>query len=174
MAVGTLVLPIEAAVLPDASSGNAPAAIQRVKSSGADPKPFFMQAVFDAATDEHLMWSFRTPVDYASGLVLRCMYKMASATTGDVILAARVAAVSEPDATDVDAKAFATVNTSAAQTVPGTAGHLNEISITLTNADSLAAGDFAVVWLSRDADNAGDTAAGDLELVACSLEFTST
>lgn len=171
MATASVLLGIGSAILPDGSASNAAPAIQRVKSSAAAPTPYFLQAAFDAATDEMLMWSFRVPADYLSAPVLKVQYKMASATTGDVIVAARIAAVSEPDAQDLDAKAFAAVNTAAAQTVPGTAGHVNEISVTLTNADSLAAGDFVIVWLSRDADNAGDTATGDMEIIGITLEY---
>jgi hypothetical protein len=174
MATGTIPLPIGAATLPDGSSGNAAPAIQVVKSSGADPKPFFLQAVFDPSTDEHMMWSFRMPSNYASAPVLKAQYKMVSATSGNVVIAGRVAAVSDGDAQDVDAKAFAAANTSGATVVPGTAGHMDEISLSLTTADSVAAGDFVIVWLSRDADNGSDTAAGDMEVISVSLEYTTT
>ena len=76
--------------------------------------------------------------------MVKVQYKMASATSNGVVIEGRLAAVSDPDATDVDAKAFAAANTAGTSTVPGTAGHMNEISLTLTNADSVAAGDFVV------------------------------
>lgn len=174
MAVGNLLLPIGAAILPDGSASNAAPAIQRVKSSAAAPTPYFLQAAFDASTDEMLFWSLRMPDDYASAPVLKVQYKMASATSGNLILDAYVMAVTDGDATDVDANDFATVNTSATTAVPGTAGHLDEISITLTNADSVAAGDFVVVRLGRDADNGSDTATGDCEVVAVTLAYTTT
>lgn len=148
--------------------------MQRVKSSASAPTPYFMQAAFDASTEEQIMWSFRMPADYASAPVLKAQYKMASATSGNVIMEARIAAVSDGDATDVDAKGFAAANTSATTAVPGTAGHLDEISITMTNADSLAAGDYVVLYLNRDAGNGSDTATGDLELVAASIQYTTT
>lgn len=174
MATGTILLSPGAAVLPDGSASNAAPALQRVKSSAAAPSPHFLQLVFDASTREMAMWSLRMPVDYASGPVLKVMYKMASATSGNVIIEGRLAAVTDGDATDVDAKAFAAANTSSATAVPGTAGFIDEISLTLTNADSLAAGDFTVVYLARDASNASDTATGDMEVVAASLEYTTT
>ena len=118
------------------------------------------------------MWSLRMPVDYASAPVLKVLYKMASAVANGVVIEGRLAAVSDPDATDVDAKAFAAANTSGTSTVPGTAGHMNEISLTLTNADSVAAGDFVVVYLARDVAAGGDTATGDMEVIAVSLEYT--
>lgn len=174
MATASIQLPPGAALLPDGSASNAAPAIQRVKSSAAAPTPYFLQLAFDASTVEQCMWQLRMPADYASGPVLKCQYKMTSATSGTVVLEGRLAAVSDGDATDVDAKGFATANTSSATTVPGTAGHIDEISVTLTNADSVAAGDFVVAYLARDADHASDTATGDLELVQALLEYTTS
>ena len=174
MATGTIVLPVGAATLPDGSASNAAPAVQRVKSSAAAPTPYFLQLAFDASTEEQAMWSFRMPADYASAPVLKVLYKMASATANGVVIEGRLAAVSDPDAQDVDAKAFAAANTSSTSTVPGTAGHMNEISLSLTNADSVAAGDFVVVYLARDVAAGGDTATGDMEVIAVSIEYTTT
>ena len=68
-------------------------------------------------------------------------------------------------------KAFAAANTSATNTVPGTAGHLNEIILALTNADRLAVSDFVVVLPGPRVAAAGDTATGDMEVVA--VNFTT-
>jgi hypothetical protein len=57
--------------------------------------------------------------------------------------------------------------------VPGTAGHLDEVSFALTNADSVAAGDFVVCYLNRDPANASDTATGDCEVVAVAITYTT-
>lgn len=173
MATGSVLLPMGAAVVPDGSASNAAPAIQRVKSSATAPAPYFLQAAFDASTKEQCMWSFRMPADYASAPVLRVEYKMTSATSGNVIIEGRLAAVTPGDSADVDAKAFATTNTSSASAVPATAGFLAEITLSLTNADSLAAGDFVVLYLSRDAANASDTATGDMEVAAVSLLYTT-
>lgn len=174
MATGTILLPIGAATLPDGSANNAAPAIQRVKSSAGAPTPYFLQAAFDAATVEQMMWSFRMPQDYVSAPVLRVQYKMASATSGNVVIEGRVAAVSDGDAQDVDANGFDSANTSSVTAVPGTAGYLDEISLALANSDSLAANDFVIVYLARDADHASDTATGDMEVVAVSLEYTTS
>jgi len=162
MATGTIPLPVESAV-PDAT--NPPG------KSYFNSKP---QWLFDDTTDEILHWTFRMPENYASGLTLKCQYKMASATTNEVIVACEVMAVSDGDAQDVDADSYDTANTSSAATVPGTAGYLDEVSLTLTNADSVAAGDFTAIKFRRDADNVGDDATGDMELIALSLEYTTT
>jgi hypothetical protein len=171
VATGSVLLPIQAAVLPDGSASNAAPALQRVKSSAADPTPYFFQAAFDASTIESMYWSLRMPADYVSAPVLKIQYKMASAASGAVVVQVRVAAVSDGDAQDVDAKALAAGNNSSGITVPGTAGHMDEISVTLTNADSVAAGDFVVVRLARSASDAGDTATGDMEVIAVTLEY---
>lgn len=173
MATGSILLSPAAAILPDGSASNAAPALQRVKSSAGAPTPYLFQLAFDASTEEQCMWSFRMPADYLSAPVLKVHYKMASATSGNVIIESRVAAVSDGDAQDVDAKGFGTANTSSATAVPGTAGHLDEISLTLTNADSVAAGDFVVLYLNRDAANGSDTATGDMEIVAATLQYTS-
>lgn len=172
MATGSILLSPGAAILPDGSASNAAPAVQRVKSSAAAPTPYLLQLAFDAATEEQVCWTMRMPANYASAPVLKVGYKMATATTGGVAFEARIAAVSDGDAQDVDAKAFAAANVGTA-TVPATAGHRDEVSITLTNADSLAAGDLVVVYLNRDPAHASDTATGDAEVTDVTLEYTT-
>lgn len=172
MATGSILLSPGSAVPPDGSASNAAPQLQRVKSSASAPTPYFQQFAFDASTEEQCCWTFRMPADYASAPVLRVQYKMTSATTGGVAFEARIAAVSDGDATDVDAKAFAAANVGTA-TVPGTAGHLDEVAITLTNADSLAAGDYVIVYLNRDPAHASDTATGDAEVLGAALTYTT-
>lgn len=174
MATASIPLLIGAATPPDGTANNAAPAIQRAKSSASAPTPYFLQAACDASTKEQLMWACRMPSNYASAPVLKVQYKMASATSGNVVIEGRLAAVSDGDTTDVDAKAFGSANTSAATAVPGTAGYLDEISLALTNADSLAAGDYVVVYLARDAAHASDTATGDMEIIGVSLDYTTS
>lgn len=173
MATGSIPLAIGAATLPDGSASNALPAIQRVKSSAAAPTPYLMQFAFDAATREQVMWSLRMPSDYGSAPVLKVQCKT-SATSGNTVFEGRIAAVTPADAIDVNTKAFAAANASTATAVPASARRLFEISIALTNADSLAAGDFVVVYLARAAEAAGDTVdATDIEVVAVTLEYTT-
>jgi hypothetical protein len=174
MATGSLLLSPQSATLPDGSASNLAPGLQRAKSSAGAPTPYFFQLAFDAGQTEQCMWAFRMPADYASAPVLKVQYKMASATTAEVVIEGRVAAVSDGDAQDVDANGFGTANTSAATTVPGTAGHLDEISLALTNNDSLAAGDFTIVYLARLGADGGDDATGDMEVVAVTLEYTTS
>lgn len=174
MATGSILLTPPSAIMPDGSASNAAPAMQRAKSSATAPAPYFLQLAFDATTQEQCYWSFRMPADYASSPVAKIQYKMASATTGGVVFNVSLAAVTSGDAQDVDAKALATTNAVTVSAVPGTAGYLDEASVTLTNADSVAAGDFVVVFLARAAANGSDTATGDCEVVSLTILYTTT
>jgi hypothetical protein len=128
--------------------------------------------MFDAATDETAYWTGVAPQGLTGAITLVITYMMASATSGTVGLQAQLEAVTDGDATDLDAgTSFDTVNNSASTTVPGTAGHIDQISITLTNADGLAAADYFRLSINRDADGSAitDSATGDLYLLAAEL-----
>ncbi len=173
MATGSIILTPGAATFPDGSASNAAPAMQRTKSSASAPGVYFLQLAFDASTEEWCTWQFRMPADYASAPVAKVQYKMTSATSGGVAWDVRISATSDGDAQDVDAQDFGSANTGTA-TVPGTAGHLDEVSVTLTNADSVAAGDFVVVRVARAVADAADTASGDAELVGVTVEYTTS
>jgi hypothetical protein len=79
-----------------------------------------------------------------------------------------VMAVSSGDSADINTESYDTVNTCTDAAVPGTAGHLDTLSCTLTNADSLAASDYAKFKLCR---NISGTATGDMEGITFVLEY---
>jgi hypothetical protein len=173
MAVGSISLSPGSAVFPDGTTSNAAPALQRVKSTGTAPAPYLLQLAFDASTEEWVTFAFRMPDDYASAPVAKVQFKMTSATSGAVVWGVQIAAVTPGDAVVVNsAKAFATVNTATAS-VPGTVGYVVESSITLTNGDSVAAGDVVVLRVARVAADAGDTATGDAEMVMAGLSYTT-
>lgn len=172
MATGTIVLGFPGGTPPDGSASNASAQPQRTKSSGAAPSPTFWELLFDAATDEHWLWSFRMPQDYASGLTAKLLWK-ANSTSNSVVWNVRVAAVTPSDTDTPNEKAHATVNTATTAVNATEARRLVETSITLTNADSVAAGDLVIICVSRDADNGSDNCTVDAELVAVTLEYTT-
>jgi hypothetical protein len=162
MATGTIMLPIQGASL----DATAPPGIAYILGR---PK-----MLFDAGTQEYAYWVFRMPTNYASGPVGKLQYSMASATSGLIDFELQMYAVTDGDSQDLDADSYATAN-SASATVPGTAGYMDEVSITITNADSVAAGDWVAVKLSRDADDgSNDTATGDLELWNFVIEYVTT
>lgn len=119
---------------------------------------------FDASTDETCYWTFRAPQGLTGALTLILDVIMASATSGAVGFQVQVEAVTDGDAVDLDATtSFDSVNNSSSVTVPGTAGQLKQITITLTNADAIAAADYVRISLNRDADGSAitDSATGD-------------
>lgn len=126
---------------------------------------------YDAGTQETAYWTGIAPQGLSGALSAVVTYAMASATTGTIEFEVAVEAISDGDTTDTDATtSFDTVNVSAAATVPATAGYIDQVSVTLTNADSIAAGDYFRLSVSRDADDAtNDTASGDLYLLSVEL-----
>lgn len=120
---------------------------------------------FDAATDETCYWTRIVPQGWTGTITAVITIAMASATTNAVGIQVAVEAVTDGDATDLDATtSFDTVNNSSSTTVPGTAGYPKQITITLTNADSAAAADYIRIRLNRDADGSAitDNASGDM------------
>ncbi len=125
---------------------------------------------FDATTSETAYWTLVVPQGVTGALSLVITYMMATATTGGVAFDVAVEAVSDGDATDLDAgTSFATINLGTAASVPGTAGYIDQISVTLTNNDSLAAGDYLRISVARDVADAADTATGDCYLLTAEL-----
>lgn len=123
--------------------------------------------VFPDGADEYaaVTRAVAMPQQYAAGALTALIGYISGATTGDIVWEVYVEAVTDGDATDLDSTtSFDTVNT-ATVTVPGTAGHLDVASITLTNKDSVAAGDLVRFLLRRDSDAAGDTAAADARVM---------
>lgn len=175
MATSRFVLSVPAQILPDGTgTGNNPAPFEKVVSSGTQttntPKVTYFQHLFDQSTDETIAWAFRLPGDYVSGGTVYLTWG-AKVTTNNVIWKAGIEA-GDPSSTDMDAAIYNAADLSSATAVPGTVGHYKETSIALTMTGATA-GDFVVLFVGRDADNASDTAAGDATLLAVSLEYTS-
>jgi len=119
---------------------------------------------FDAATKETAYWTVVAPQGLTGTLHAKIYYIMASATSGDVDVNVAVEAYAADEAVDIDAgTSFDTVNAVDNTSVPGTAGYMDMIDVTLTNADSVAAGEYMRISLDRDA--ADDTAAGDMQVL---------
>jgi len=123
---------------------------------------------YDAATNESAQWTAVAPQGLTGALTAVITYMMASATSGDTDWDVSLEAVSDGDATDLDAgDSFATVNSTDNTAVPATAGYIDQVSVTLTNNDSLTAADYFRLRVTRDA--ASDTATGDAYLLSCEL-----
>lgn len=143
-----------ASFVPDATNGPAQAALQN--------RPFL--AYDDTTKETAYSYPVRLPDAYTGSGTLKAdvYYMMASATSGKVNWEVQVEAVTASDALDLDsASSFDTAN-AGDETVPGTAGYLAVMTITLTNNDSCAAGDYLRIAVARDAaDATNDTASGD-------------
>ena len=125
---------------------------------------------FDASTSETAYWTFVAPQGITGTLTAVISYAMASATTGGVAFDVALEAISSGDALDTDATtSFDSVNTGTDAAVPGTAGYMEQISITLTNADSVAAADLVRVSVARAVANGADTATGDCYVLSVEI-----
>jgi len=125
---------------------------------------------FDATTSETAYWTFVAPQGLTGTITAVISYAMASATTGGVAFDVALEAISSGDATDTDATAsFDTVNAGNDSAVPGTAGYMEQLTITLANADSVAAADLVRVSVARDVADAADTATGDCYVLAVEI-----
>lgn len=125
---------------------------------------------FDASTSETAYWTMVVPQGWTGTKTAVIHYMMASATTGGVAFDVALEAITDGDAVDLDATtSFGAVNGGSDASVPGTAGYKGEISITLTNDDSAAAGDYLRVSLARDVADAADTATGDCYVLAVEI-----
>jgi len=125
---------------------------------------------FDASTSETAYWTLVAPQGLTGTITAVIYYAMASATTGGVAFDVALEAITSGDATDTDAAtSFDTVNAGNDGTVPGTAGYMEQLTITLTNADSIAAADLVRVSVARDVADAADTATGDCYVLAVEI-----
>ena len=165
MATGTVILPVVGASFPATN----PAALSFSSARG--------KLLFDDTIDESCLWTFRMPANYASAPVLKVQFSMASDhdPAHKVEFEGSIMAVTPQDAQNMDADSYDTVNRGNT-TINDDLGYMEEVSITLTNADSVAAGDFVSLKLARDADATGenDNATGDAEVWAVSLEYTTS
>ncbi len=155
------------------TSGLQAAALSTVQSSGAGTvKAEWPILSFDASTDEGRIWNGMIARCFGVTVTAQGQFYAASATSGNFVVAGQLACWSDGDAS-ATAKVLATEN-SATVAVPGSAGTIKAFSITMTNDDSMAAIDSYSFVFRRDADNASDTATGDMQLKSLALYFSLT
>jgi len=127
---------------------------------------------FDASADETCYYTFIAPQGLTGTIQLVVYYFMASATSGNIHFEAAFEAITPvADGLDLDAQtSFATVN-AGSDAVPGTAGYLDAVTITMTNDDGIAAGDIGDLVrlkINRDVGGAGN-ASGDCYVTGIEL-----
>lgn len=125
------------------------------------------------ATAERAYWKFE-PINYGSGnITCDIAFYNDSSTAGACVWEAALAAITpETDSQDVETKAFATAQ-QVTKSHPGTtAQRLQRATITITNLDSIAAGDEAWLRISRLPADAGDTSTADVILTSVRLSYS--
>ncbi len=165
-----LPLSLAAGAIPESITG---APLDVIESSGASPQVRRYALRFDDSADEGREWrNLICPPDYVGTPTLRAHYHMDGANTSDqVTLVVKIAAISDGDAS-VEAKDYGSANIEVVN-VPNDADEHDVVEITLTNTNSLTAGDSFNVLLYRDGDateaGADDDAVGDM--IVTGLEF---
>lgn len=117
---------------------------------------------FDAAAIESLFFRFRSS-DYTSGnITVDLDWYADTASTGAVMWGAQIAAITpNTDTQDVETDALATQNTVTTTHLGTTGQRMHRSTITISNLDSIADDDHAVLCIQRVATNGADTMAGD-------------
>lgn len=130
---------------------------------------------FADGSDESAVLSsqFVMPSEYTGSGTLKLKLKWCCAVgdnTKKVNWEAYVEAISEGDGVDLSAtSSFDTANDDGGSSCKATAYYENETIITLSNKDSVAAGDLVRLGIRRDTDDANDTAAGTAYILAAEL-----
>lgn len=124
---------------------------------------------YDAATDESAQWTMVAPQGLTGALSAVLTLIGNAAGTNSTYWEVSVEAVTDGDADDLDgADSFATVNTGNIA-MAATQGAMKQLSITLTNDDSIAAADYVRIKVTRDANNGSDNFAADAYLLAVEI-----
>lgn len=123
---------------------------------------------FDAGTDESAVFTLVMPDHYGgNGIDVSLRWAAATATSGNCIWDVAIERIND-DVQDIDSDSFAAAN-SVTAAAASASGELSYDSVTFSDGadmDSVAAGDVYRIKITRDADNASDTMAGDAQLKA--------
>lgn len=145
-------------------------------ASADEPDDVILVLDFDpGATQEFASFSGVMPAHYAgtTGVTLTLMWS-SDATSGNVKWDAAFKSFTV-DADDMDSKQYAAVNT-ATEATASAAGEIQYTDITFTDGadmDSVAAGEYFRLTITRDSADAGDTMnSNDAELIAVLLTET--
>lgn len=133
---------------------------------------------YDASTDEAAFWKLIAD-NYGSGnLTLDIYWYADTASSGTVAWEVQIAAITaDTDTQDIETDGLATVQRSSDTHLGTTGQRLHKHSVTISNLDSLASGDYLMVRLARDADDTGgggDTMTGDAIVVLAELNYSDT
>lgn len=130
---------------------------------------------FDPTTQQSAFWALRA-ANYGSGnLTLNFMWYADTASSGDVKFDAAIAAITpDTDTQDIETKAFATATTVTDSHLGTTNQRLHQASITISNLDSLANGDYVALRFRRVAADGADTMTGKAIVADLELSYSDT
>lgn len=132
---------------------------------------------YDASTDEAAFWKFKAN-NYGSGnLTLTITWYADTASSGNVVWEAQIAAITpNTDSQDVETDGLATLNFVQDAHIGTTGQRVHDCSITISNLDSIAAGDLVFLRIARDANgtSATDDMTGDAILLLATLTYSDT
>lgn len=162
MAMGAMVIP---AIALERPASNAP-------DEGYLQDRYFL--AFDDTTQETAYkGGLQLPASYAGGTLtayLHGIFASETTVTNEAVMSVSVEAFTPADAVDLDAgTSFDTENTCEIDPA-STAGYLCLGTCTLTNKDSIAAGDYFRLRIRRNPSDAADTCTGDFRLLSVRLE----
>lgn len=130
---------------------------------------------FDASTEETVYFQFPA-LSYGSGnLTIRIQWYADTASSGGVVFGCSLQALTpNTDTQDIETDAFAT-ETTGSDTHLGTTGQrLHEMTVTVSNLDSLAVGDWCTLRLARKVSDGSDDMTGDCLVTEVIVEYSDT
>lgn len=144
-----------------------------VKNNGTNFPVFGL--AFDASSAENAYWKFE-PTGYASGnLTCEVIWYADTSTTSThgVTWQAAIAAITpSSDTQNVETKAFATATTGTTDLGSTDAQKLIRTTVTISNLDSIAAGDEVWLRLTRLVSDGSDDLTGDAIVTSVRLSWT--
>jgi len=128
---------------------------------------------YDASTAETAHWTWRA-LNYGSGnLTVRIQWYADTASTGGIVLAAAIAAITpNTDTQDIETDAYAAESTTADTHLGTTGQRVHELTITVSNLDSVAAGDWCMLRITRNVADGSDDMTGDAHIVGIQIEYS--
>jgi hypothetical protein len=130
---------------------------------------------FDASTAESTFFYFQATAYGSGNLTLDVYWYADTASSGDVVWGCQLAAITaDTDTQDVETDGLATAQTVTDSHLGTTGQRVHKASITVSNLDSIAAGDWCVLKFYRDAAAGGDTMSGDASIVKLVLSYSDT
>lgn len=129
---------------------------------------------FSSTVDSAAIWSFDA-TDYASGnLTLKINWYADTASTGDVMWGGAIYCITpNTDTSDTETKAWAAETTFTDNHLGTTGQRLHTCDVTISNLDSIAAGDQVWIRVRRLGSNGADTMAGLAHLALAQVSYTT-